>query len=308
MIRLFRAILLASVLCSVLGSTGCARPSKHGTVKAMLPMPGFAEGWRSASGVRIYTKDTLFEHINGEAELYFPYGFVVAATARYERTRDGDDSITADVYEMGSLLDAFGVYSNYRTLDKAAPPFGSDGFYDDHQLMFYQNRYFVRLTARGSWEQSREDLLACGSAIADRLPQPAVQPPELDMFDIEGVDARTTIYLAESVLGYAFFEKGFVADATLDDHRIRVFVVVAGDDADAVMRDYSDYLSESEATPHWTQTPSGACMLVQDPLHRGTVVNKTDTFIVGVTGLDDPRHGLPLVERMIERIRSSTSR
>jgi len=305
--RLFCTILLASVLCSALGSTGCAGPSKHAAVKAMLPMPGFAEGWRSDSGVRIYTKDTLFEHINGEAELYFPYGFVVAATARYERTRDGDDSVTADVYEMGSLLDAFGVYSNYRAPDKAVPPFGSEGFYDDHQLMFYQDKYFVRLTARGSWEQSAEALLACGSAIAHRLPQPAVQPPELTMLKIDGVDPRTIVYLGESVLGYAFFEKGFVADAVLDDHRVRVFVIVASDDADAVTQEYIDYLEENDATPRWIQTSSGDCMLVRDPLHRGTVVNKLDTFIVGVTGLDDPTHGLPLVERMIPRIRRSTS-
>jgi hypothetical protein len=310
MMRLSRTLLFASVLWSAFGGVGCAPPGQHSSVKAMLPMPGFAEGWRSDSGVRLYTRETLFEHINGEAELYFPYGFVVAAATRYERTGDSDDSITADVYEMGSLLDAFGVYSNYRTPDKAAPPFGSDGFYDDHQLMFYQDKYFVRLTARGSWEQSTEALLACGSAIAERLPQPAVQPPELELLKIDGVDPRTTVYLGESVLGYAFFEKGLVADAMLDDHRVRAFVVLTGDDADAAMRTYTDHLRENEATPRWVQTSSGACMLVEDPLHKGTVVHERGTFILGVTGLGDPMQGLPLIERMIgqlEEVRHGTA-
>jgi len=86
MMRLSSTILVAFLLYSALGTSGCTAPSDSCGAKEMLPMPGFAEGWRSDGGVRLYTKNTLFEHINGEAELYFPYGFVVVATTRYERT------------------------------------------------------------------------------------------------------------------------------------------------------------------------------------------------------------------------------
>ena len=43
-------------------------------IEERLPSPGFAEGWQS-DGVRLYDEKTVFEYINGEAELYFPYGF-----------------------------------------------------------------------------------------------------------------------------------------------------------------------------------------------------------------------------------------
>lgn len=288
-------------LCAMLCTVSCSMSSDSSTAEGLLPMPGFAEGWRSDGGVRLYDEDTLYEHINGEAELYLPYDFVQAATTTYDRAGNAGGSVSADVYEMGSLLDAFGIYSNYRHPDRAAPDFGSDGFYDEYQLMFYQDKYFVRLTALGSWEGSKDTLLACGRAIASRLPQPAAQPPELSMMKVEGVEQPTVIYVAESVLGYAFFEKGFIADATLDDEPVRVFILLAGD-ADATIRKYTDYLKENDVEPQWITTSSGGCMIVRDPLHKDTILHKAGTFILGVTGLTDPAEGLPLIEQMRSNI------
>lgn len=291
-------VVVPVVLCLVLSALGCGTPTGPSGVAGMLPMPGFAEGWRSESGVRLYQRDNLFEHINGEAELYFPYGFVEAATTTYDRAGDGGGSVAADVYEMGSLLDTFGIYSSYRNPGKPVPDFGSDGFYDEYQLMFYQDKYFVRLTALGSWEGSKDTLLTCGRAIADKLPQPAVKPSELDMIKIDGVEPLTEVYLAESVLGYAFFEKGFLAEAKLDDRSVRVFIVFAGADADSTIEKYTEYLKENDVQPQWMTTTPGKCMVVQDPLHKGTILHQAGNYILGVTGLAEPAQGLPLIEKM----------
>jgi len=293
--RPFAVLLIVLSLCS---SQSCTKPSDTSGVKGMLPMPGFAEGWRSEVGVRLFQRDNLYEHINGEAELYLPYGFVEAATASYDRAGAAAQSVSADVYEMGSLLDAFGIYSSYRNPEKPAPGFGSDGFYDDYQLMYYQDKYFVRLTALGRWDGSADDLLACGRAIAENMPQPATRPAELEMVKFEGVEPSSVTYLAESVLAYAFFPKGFTAEATLDGESVRVFVVFAGGDPDAVVKKYTDYLKENSAELQWTTTRAGECLVVEDPLHKGTILQKAGTFVIGVTGLAEPEQAVLLIGRM----------
>ena len=98
----------------------------------------------------LFDKDTLFDHINGEAELYFPYGFDMLATATYMDRNNPEVWIVADVYRMASLLDAFGIYSNYRKADAASVTVGAEGFVSPSQLMFYQDRYFVRLQVTGA--------------------------------------------------------------------------------------------------------------------------------------------------------------
>ena len=83
----------------------------------ILPQPMCGPGWTLEGKIARYDQDTLSDRIDGEAELYFPYGFQFLASGRYTRQ---DQSLDLDVFRMGSLLDAFGVYANYRP--KGAEP------------------------------------------------------------------------------------------------------------------------------------------------------------------------------------------
>jgi len=293
----FTAVPVVCTVCFVLCISSCTPPKDMSSDQGMLPLPGFAEGWRNDGKVDSYTRDTLFEFINGEAELYMPYGFTVATVTTY---RNGDNTIEAAVYEMGSLLDAFGVYSNYRYPEEPVTDFGADGFYDDYQLMFYQDKYFVRLNAHGDDETQKERLLACGRAIARRLPQPARQPAELEMFKFGGVEPRTEVYHAESVLGYAFFTKGFLAKALLDGQSCRVFVVTVDTEAGAEtsMQQYLDYLKENNVEPKWVSAATGECLAVQDPLYKDTIVLRTGPYLLGAIELSDPARGVALIDQL----------
>ena len=303
---MYRFIALPAVctVCSVLCISSCTPPKEMSSDQGVLPLPGFAEGWRNDGKVDSYTRDTLFRFINGEAELYMPYGFTVATVTTY---RSGDNTIEAAVYEMGSLLEAFGVYSNYRYPEEPRTDFGADGFYDDYQLMFYQDKYFVRLNAHGDKDAHKERLLACGRAISRRLPLPARQPDELDMFKFDGVEPRTEVYHAESVLGYAFFTKGFLVKASLDGQSGRVFVVTAdtGAGAETSMQRYLDYLKEHNVELKWISAAAGECLAVQDPLYKETIVLRTGPYLLGAIELSNPARGVPLIDQLYARLPTS---
>jgi hypothetical protein len=42
------------------------------SIKDVLPGKSFAKDWVIEEKAKLYDKDTLFDHIDGEAELYFP--------------------------------------------------------------------------------------------------------------------------------------------------------------------------------------------------------------------------------------------
>jgi hypothetical protein len=126
------------------------------SMKDVLPIHECSDGWIMEDNVKLFTRDTLFDHINGEAELYFPYGFDILATAIYTNKTNPQSAILADVYRMGSLLDAFGIYSNYRKANSERASIGAEGFISPTQLMFYQDRYFIRLQASGQAIQLTE--------------------------------------------------------------------------------------------------------------------------------------------------------
>jgi hypothetical protein len=63
----------------------------------MLPANGFHKEWVMRISVILYDEDTIFDHIDGEAELYFPCSFVVIATATYMNTKNPNLWIVVDI-------------------------------------------------------------------------------------------------------------------------------------------------------------------------------------------------------------------
>ncbi len=157
-----------AVACAICLVCGCGNPKPKTNIESTVPQPGFADGWSSDSPM-VFDKDSLFELIDGEAEIFFPFGFTEAISITYKKDGTDHTAISAEVYAMGSPADALGIYAKFKRTDTSAPKFAADGFSDDYQVIFCLNKYFVRLTALGKWDSSKTDLLACGAAIANLI-------------------------------------------------------------------------------------------------------------------------------------------
>lgn len=270
----------------------------------VLPARECAEGWVMKGKVALYNRETLSDHINGEAELYFPYGFDLVATAVYENRKNPEVWVVADVYRMASLLNAFGIYSNYRKADAAWVTVGAEGFISPSQLMFYQDRYFVRLQATGTMNLKQDIFLACGYALSQNLPRHAGYPRELEAMRISAVVPKSERYIAQSLLGYEFFRRGIIADATLQSERLQVFVVPE-DSQDAARKAFDRYCSYLKAEGkdfHLTENPDKKSMKTFDPLYGGVFLVQSGRYIIGAVRVKDPASSEHLVEQLRERI------
>ncbi len=272
------------------------------SVEALLP-PGFGPGWSIDGKVSTYTPGTLYRYIDGEAELYLPYGFEKAATARYVQAGAKGYAVVASIFKMGSLLDAFGIYSNYRSPDVQKVEVGAEGFADESQLMFYQGRYFVRLEASGAASGEPAVFRSCADAVSRNLPPGREKPCELDFVRVAGAIPRTERYYPSGLLGYGFFGRGLTAEVMVGDERAKMVVMLFGskEAAGLAMDAYGRYLK----TPLAAQAGADgkpAIIHVTDPLYKGTALCRSGRFIVGVTGLRDAREGNGVVEGLLSRL------
>jgi hypothetical protein len=270
-----------------------------------LPIPGFTSEWSVTEQVKTYTKDNLFDYINGEAELYFPYGFEGLASAFY--TKKGADpqiGLVADIYKMGSLLDAFGVYSQYRKPDAEFVALGGEGYLNPSQLIFYQDRYFVQLAASGTSQLEPAVFQACAQAISKALPGRGRQPGELDLIKIPALIPRTERYYPEGLLGYTFFRQGLIALAAQGEKKYRVFVIIerSATAAEKIVDQYARYVKESGITPKSTTDPEGLILFTADPLHKGLMLRQKGRFVVGVADLEGPDQGPFFIKQLLGRL------
>jgi hypothetical protein len=216
-------------------------------IEKLLPLKQCAQGWMIDGGVKLFDKETLFDHIDGEAELYFPYGFEALAAAVYARKGNPEEAITMDVYRMGSLLDAFGIYSNYRRSDAEPVSIGAEGFITPTQLMFYQGRFFVRIQASSAGGLDRNIFTACARSVSEKIHSNPGQPREVVWLRVPQAVLHSERYIAKSLFGYDFFNSGLITDVTAGREKMQVFVILglSPDNARTTLDQYRTYLQKS---------------------------------------------------------------
>jgi len=126
-------------------------------------------GWIMKDKKALFTKETLSDHINGEAELYFPYGFDLAATAAYVNSKNP---------EVWMVLMCTGWPRCWMHLELFQLSKGrcrrSDGWCRGVSFCFpvdvLSGRYFVRIQVTGTTDLREDTFLTCGRAISRNLP------------------------------------------------------------------------------------------------------------------------------------------
>ena len=290
---------MIGALILVLSLAGTARADDTSLGK-VLPASGFAADWVLKDQVRLLDKETLFEHINGEAELFFPYGFDLLATATYVNKSDPEVWLVADIYRMATFLDAFGIYANYRRASSTGMDMGAEGFLAPSQVMFYQDRYFVRLQVTGATSLKADVFLACGRAISDKLPRRSGRPAELDLLYLPDLVPGTERYIPKSLLGYAFFHRGLIADAVSDGKSMQIFAVLedSPEAAGATLEKYRAYLKGEGRNPRETVTARGLALMADDPLYGSVLAEVSGRYVIGAVRVQD----VPTAKRMVEQM------
>jgi hypothetical protein len=298
-------------ICILLLTIHASAPvfAADGPMENLLPAYDCAQGWALTDKAALFDKDTLFDHINGEAELYFPYGFDMLATATYMNRKNSEVWIVADIYRMASLLDAFGIYSNYRKADAASVTIGAEGFVSSSQLMFYQDRYFVRLQVTGATSLGQDVFLACARSVSKKLPFNARPAGELEALKIPGIVPKTERYIAKSLLGYAFFRRGIIADALLPGESIQVFLV--HEDSVSAARGafdrYRSYLEAEGKDIRLQEKRNYISIEAIDPLYGGVCVEQSGRYITGAVRMKEPSSARKLIEQLRERLSGGKS-
>jgi len=135
-------------------------------------LPKEIGGWSSISDDKLYDSETLFNYINGGAELYISYGFLNMLSRSYEK--ENHPSITVDIFDMGESKNAFGVFSRTReTLDTS---FGQGCLVYDEAIIFWKDKFYVSIIASDDTEDIKGAILSLAKAIDNNILNNGILP------------------------------------------------------------------------------------------------------------------------------------
>jgi len=145
----------------------CARAPVVEEVPRLAAAAVEIDGWRMDDEPEIYVGDSLFELINGGAEVYHRFGFVQAVATQYSQA-DGR-SISLEVFEMGDVEGARNIYAD-KTGGTGEPlEIGDDAAGEDYYLNFRSGPFLVTITGFDNDEHTTNGILKLAHAVADGI-------------------------------------------------------------------------------------------------------------------------------------------
>ncbi|MBN1341341.1 MAG: hypothetical protein JXQ73_01600 [Phycisphaerae bacterium] len=120
--------------------------SRPGTFAELIRLlPEKLDGWARQKPDRLCDDRTIYDYMDGAAEVYLTYAFAGLVVAGYGRQRA--PSIVVELFDMTRSFDAYGVFTNGR--DEALPDatIGQGAELRDALLTFWRDQYFVAIRA-----------------------------------------------------------------------------------------------------------------------------------------------------------------
>jgi hypothetical protein len=247
---------------------------------SFVPKNYCGTGWKIDGKTISYDRDTLSDRINGEAELYMPYGFDRMVAARYSSEKTPADGIDIEIYRMASLLDSFGMYANYRQKDGLRINIGAESNLSGSQLFLYQGRYFIHIQTTGANSSNSDALSECAKLVAASLPGERNRPAELSVFDRPEIIKGTERFLPQSLLGYDFLNRGMMAEAVIGGANFQVFRLI-GTDAKSVSASFDRFKSQLTQVKIGPEGKDTAVLEGVDPLYGPVILLKKADCLAG---------------------------
>jgi hypothetical protein len=180
-------------------------------------------GWKQSEEIQTFSPKTLFEYINGDADLYLMYDFQELKVAEYQNEKKA--SVIIEVYRHKTPTHAFGIYSQERLSNANFLDIGAQGYSEKDILNFVAEDYYVKMNSFKTGPEDQEILLNFAKKVAENLGEKGTLPSILSSFPEEGKKKNSEKFIAIKFLGYSFLHSAFTADYELSGMKFKLFVI-----------------------------------------------------------------------------------
>jgi hypothetical protein len=160
-------------------------------------LPAEAGGWRTEGPDGLYSPETLYDLIDGGAEVYLALNVGAVLSRRYHR--EGHPPIIADIFDMGSAADAFGAYRHDMREGEDAG-IGRESEIIGGTLYFWKDRYFVSIIPLGDSTDIRAAVLDMGRATAGKITKEGEIPEIVSHLPEKGLKKEQVHYFHDWTL------------------------------------------------------------------------------------------------------------
>jgi hypothetical protein len=273
-------------------------PAASSPLEDLFPSGKEAAGWWLSEKPRFFGPDTLWDYINGQAEVYLQYGFRRVGTADYKAEKSGD-ALVVEIYRMASPHHAFGIYAAERSPDEKPVDIGVQGYAGANVLNFWKGPYYVKLMSFKTSPAVQEGLFLFSRIIDGKIPGKYAEPALFACFPAAHRVKMSERFIPVNFLGHAFLNNGYRVDYEREGKRYQAFLVENSDpeQAAAAFGQYADFLASTGV--RIAREKDQACQKIITEGGKRKAVFLFGRFIGGVLDMEEPAAADDFIEKML---------
>jgi len=258
-------------------------PSQSGIDSLSGFFPDEIETLSRSGQIRTYTKENLYEYVNGHAEYFISAGFVKLSVGEYSINSKDDPDVVIDIYDMGKSIHAFGILSDESGGNITDIHSGLTGFKTPQGLSFIKGQYYVKISSFSfnappeSFIASLDKTIYAGS---DPFPEFAALP------DIGQI--VSTRFIKEAYRGLDFINNVIEREYIVNKETVQIFLLT---DDSANIKDnvnsFIKYFNDSDIKFTESQDHGKTVYKVTDPYEGEWVLISSPDTILGIFGSYD---------------------
>jgi len=212
-------------------------------------LPESPAGWKVQGEDKIYDKESLYDYIDGGAELYISYGMKDVVSRLI--TNNMGDEIRIEIFDMMYAKNAFGVFSHTRTKDEGK--YGQGSQYFPGTQIFWKDQYYVSIMATDENENLKSSISKLSSQIDNKITTVGEIPEIVKLLPQENLEKDAFMYFHHYIWLNSYY---YIADdnflgidestnallAKYGDNINRYYLLIVGyNDTEKAKAAYSDF-------------------------------------------------------------------
>jgi len=280
---------------------GLAEKNSNINVKIVLDSLT-AVGMEKLSGPDVYDSETLYEKINGKAPIYLESGFRRLTTQRFVNTKNPKLWGELYVYDMGSGLNAYSVYSRQKR--EGATELSGTGFAceSENSLFMAYGQYYIEFIGSAETRELLDAMRQIVRQIRDSKIANNVEISQFKLFAKENLIPESIKLYLNGAFGCDGLTDVFTGQYQIGDDIVTAFVGerISTEQAAAVCQQYHKFLLDNDGT---NLSPVDAKMKIVDFYDTIEIIAAEGQYIFGIHEADNRQIAEKLAAKLSEKLK-----
>ena len=262
-----------------------------------------AEGFKAIGGLENYNPGTLYEKINGKADLYLEAGFAELFCQRFVSQADPGLWYEVYVYDMSLAVNAFSVYSAQKRAEIVLVDWTRFGYRTTDALFLSVGKYYVESVASEDSGELLEGIMVWGRNFSSHMASGITEIEESTLFPNEYLVADSFGLKVSDAFGFSGMKNVFTSKYEIDAEEVMAFLSRLPNEQNAkeLAISYYNFLIENGAS----DVESGIVnenFKVTDFYGSTEIIFLNGSYIGGVHEADNLQAALKVAKMLYEKM------